>query len=57
LKILVIIKANSNNKNEANKANNQWLRRIVKRTFDKSLWDYSMKILTYLPIFNKIKVI
>jgi formylmethanofuran dehydrogenase subunit E len=48
-------KANNNNRNrkEVNKANNQWLRRIVKRTFEKSLWNYSTKILAYKPIKNQ----
>jgi hypothetical protein len=43
----------NNNRKEVNKANSQWLRKIVKRTFEKSLWNHSMKILTYLPTFNK----
>jgi len=47
------LKANNNNRKEINKANNQWLRRIVKRTFEKSLWNYSTKILAYKPIKNK----
>jgi transposase len=43
-----------NNSKKINKINNEWLRgRIVKRTFEKSLWINSMKILTYLPTFNK----
>jgi hypothetical protein len=46
-------KANDNNRKEINKANSQWIRRIVKRTFEKSLWNYSTKILTYKPIKNK----
>ena len=46
-------KANSNNKKEVNKVNSQWLRRIIKRTFEKALWNYSMKILTYKPIKNQ----
>ncbi|MEM2554467.1 MAG: zinc ribbon domain-containing protein [Nitrososphaerota archaeon] len=43
----------NNNSKKVNKANNQWLRRIIQRTFEKSLWNYSMKIVVYLPIFNK----
>ena len=46
-------KANNNNRKEVNKANNQWLRRIIKRTFEKSLWNYSTKILAYKPIKNQ----
>jgi transposase len=46
-------KANSNNRKEVNKANNRWLRRIVKRTFEKALWSYSTKILAYKPIKNQ----
>jgi len=46
-------KANGNGKKEINKANNQWLRRITKRTFEKALWNYSTKILAYKPINNK----
>jgi len=46
-------KANDNNRKEVNKANNQWLRRITKRTFEKSLWSYSTKILAYKPINNQ----
>jgi len=46
-------KANGNGRKEVNKANNQWLRRIAKRTFEKSLWNYSTKILAYKPIKNK----
>jgi hypothetical protein len=46
-------KANGNGRKEINKANNQWLRRIVKRTFEKSLWSYSTKILAYKPIKNQ----
>jgi hypothetical protein len=43
-----------NNSKKINKINNEWLRgRIIKRTFEKSLWINSMKILTYLPTFNK----
>jgi dihydroneopterin aldolase len=43
-----------NNNRKINKKNNEWLRgKIVKRTFEKSLWINSMKILTYLPTFNK----
>jgi len=42
-----------NNNKRTNKKNAEWLRRIVKRTFEKSLWNYSKKVLTYLPIFNK----
>jgi hypothetical protein len=50
---LTSYKVSSNNRKEVNKANNQWLRRIVKRTFEKSLWSYSTKILTYKPIKNQ----
>jgi hypothetical protein len=46
-------KANDNNRKEVNKANNQWLRKIAKRTFEKALWSYSTKILAYKPIKNK----
>jgi len=46
-------KANDNNREEINKANNQWLRKITKRTFEKALWNYSTKILAYKPIKNK----
>jgi uncharacterized protein with HEPN domain len=43
-----------NNSKKINKKNNEWLRgKIIQRTFKKSLWNYSMKILTYLPTFNK----
>ena len=49
-------KASSNNRKEVNKANNQWLRRIAKRTFEKSLWNYSIKILAYKPIKNQKKL-
>jgi len=43
-----------NNSKKINKKNAEWLRgKIVKRTFEKSLWINSMKILTYLPTFNK----
>jgi transposase len=44
----------NNNSRRTNEKNNKWLRgRIVKRTFEKSLWINSMKVLTYLPTFNK----
>jgi hypothetical protein len=46
-------KANDNNRKEINKANSQWMRKIVKRTFEKSLWSYSTKILAYKPIKNQ----
>jgi len=46
-------KANDNNRKEVNKANNQWLRKIIKRTFEKALWNYSTKILAYKPIKNQ----
>jgi len=43
-----------NNSKKINKKNAEWLRgRIVQRVFEKSLWNYSMKVLTYLPTFNK----
>jgi len=43
-----------NNSKKINKKNAEWLRgRIIKRTFEKSLWINSVKILTYLPTFNK----
>jgi transposase len=42
-----------NNSKKTNKKNTEWLRRIIQRTFEKSLWNYSMKVLTYLPTFNK----
>ena len=44
----------NNNSKKINKRNAEWLRgRIIKRTFEKSLWINSMKVLTYLPTFNK----
>jgi len=43
-----------NNNKKINKKNTEWLRgKIIKRTFEKSLWINSMKVLTYLPTFNK----
>jgi hypothetical protein len=43
-----------NNSKKINKINNEWLRgKIIQRVFEKSLWINSMKILTYLPTFNK----
>jgi hypothetical protein len=43
-----------NNSKKINKKNTEWLRgKIIQRTFEKSLWNYSMKVLTYLPTFNK----
>jgi len=45
-----------NNSKGTNKKNAEWLRKIVKRTFEKSLWNNSMKILTYLPTFNKNQI-
>jgi len=43
-----------NNSKKINKKNTEWLRgKIIKRTFEKSLWINSMKILTYKPTFNK----
>jgi len=43
-----------NNSKKINKKNTEWFRgRIIKRTFEKSLWNYSMKVITYLPTFNK----
>jgi len=42
-----------NNNKKINKKNTEWLRKIIKRTFEKSLWNYSNRILTYLPTFNK----
>jgi hypothetical protein len=43
-----------NNSKKINKKNAEWLRgKIIQRTFEKSLWINSMKILTYLPTFNK----
>jgi hypothetical protein len=46
-------KAGNNNK-KINKKNTEWLRgKIIKRTFEKSLWNSSMKVLTYLPTFSK----
>jgi hypothetical protein len=43
-----------NNSRKINKKNSEWLRgRIVQRVFEKSLWNYSMKVLTYLPTFSK----
>jgi len=43
----------NNNSKKINKKNTEWLRKIAKRTFEKSLWNYSNRILTYLPTFNK----
>jgi transposase len=44
----------NNNSRRTNKKNSEWLRgKIIQRTFEKSLWDYSMKVLTYKPTFNK----
>jgi len=45
--------AGNNNSKKINKKNTEWLRKIIQRTFEKSLWNYSMKIITYLPTFNK----
>jgi len=45
-----------NNNKRTNKKNAEWLRRIVKRTFEKSLWNYSTKVLTYLPTFSKNQI-
>jgi hypothetical protein len=43
-----------NNSKKINKKNTEWLRgKIIKRTFEKSLWNSSMKVLTYLPTFSK----
>ncbi|MEM3406186.1 MAG: zinc ribbon domain-containing protein [Nitrososphaerota archaeon] len=42
-----------NNSKKINKKNAEWLRKIIQRTFEKSLWNYSMKVITYLPIYNK----
>jgi hypothetical protein len=43
-----------NNSKRTNKINSEWLRgKIVQRLYEKSLWNYSMKILTYLPTFSK----
>jgi len=43
-----------NNSRKTNKKNTEWLRgKIIQRTFEKSLWINSMKVLTYLPTFNK----
>jgi len=47
------VNKNSNSK-KINKKNAEWLRgKIIQKTFEKSLWNYSMKVLTYLPTFNK----
>ncbi|MEM2416430.1 MAG: zinc ribbon domain-containing protein [Nitrososphaerota archaeon] len=43
----------NDNSKKINKKNAEWLRKIIQRTFEKSLWNYSMKIVVYLPIFNK----
>jgi Zn finger protein HypA/HybF involved in hydrogenase expression len=44
----------NNNSKKINKKNAEWLRgKIIQKTFEKSLWNYSMKVLTYLPTFNK----
>jgi len=43
-----------NNSKKTNKKNTEWLRgKIIQRTFEKSLWNYSKKVITYLPTFNK----
>jgi hypothetical protein len=43
-----------NNSKKINKKNAEWLRgKIIQRTFEKSLWVNSMKILSYLSTFNK----
>jgi len=43
-----------NNSKKINKKNTEWLRgKIIQRVFEKSLWINSMKVLTYLPTFNK----
>jgi transposase len=43
-----------NNNKRTNKKNAEWLRgKIIQRVFEKSLWINSMKVLTYLPTFNK----
>jgi len=42
-----------NNSKKINKKNTEWLRKIIKRTFEKSLWNYSNRILTYLPTFSR----
>ena len=42
----------NNNSKEINKKNTEWLRgRIVQRVFEKSLWNYSMKVFPSLPTF------
>jgi len=41
------------NSKKINKKNTEWLRKIIQRTFEKSLWNYSKKVITYLPTFNK----
>jgi transposase len=47
------VNKNSNSK-KINKKNAEWLRgKIIQRVFEKSLWNYSMKVLTYKPTFNK----
>ncbi|MEM3062758.1 MAG: zinc ribbon domain-containing protein [Nitrososphaerota archaeon] len=46
----------NNNNNKINKANNQWLRKIIQRTFEKSIWDHSTKVLTYLPTYSKNQI-
>jgi dihydroneopterin aldolase len=44
----------NNNSKKINKKNAEWLRgKIIQRVFEKSLWVNSMKILSYLPTFNK----
>jgi len=48
--------AENNNSKKINKKNAEWLRKIIQRTFEKSLWNYSMKVLTYLPTFNKNQI-
>ncbi|MEM1574528.1 MAG: hypothetical protein QXF09_02990 [Nitrososphaerota archaeon] len=42
-----------NDSKKTNKKSAEWLRKIIKRTFEKSLWNYSMKVLTYIPTFSK----
>ena len=43
----------NNNSKKINKKNTEWLRKIIKRTFEKSLWNYSKKVITYLPTFSR----
>jgi len=43
-----------NNNKRTNKKNAEWLKgKIIQRVYEKSLWNYLNKILTYLPTYSK----